>query len=332
MKKLIPLIAVTLALGTHALAHDRAGNGGEFKEMEFVTLAYEDLDVLRELNKTSSVPVDLALYAKNLQSLRVNFKNQVELPDGPRSAANYPDEVSIDVDNEAWDKSPDKFSRLNLVLHEMLWISKVVDKAYVVSTPLFARMKPLILKRSDQPSKTPVLLYSKDMDQTQSGMDFGTAKALCDQTKEEFKDQYYFVYCTYYQRDLSHIEMEAVNDETSYYLRKHGIEEEYHQDHWHSVPVTVTDEFYGLRVFGLGELDTLEWKVIASSLKLAHGLVSDTFDSHIEAALECHDRLASEDLSSVQFIGARCRVLQEDSGSYYYQIVTQNPLANEKKN
>jgi hypothetical protein len=333
MKKFGWIIALALAAQTQALAEsgDRAGNGGDFDEMQFVTLAYQDLDVLRTLAKQQALPVNLSVYAQKLQTLRVKFVDKAELPDGPRSAVNYPAENSIEVDQNAWRKNSDKVARLELVLHEMLWICGVNDQAYAVSTPLFAKMKPLLNKRIDQPSKTPVLLASYEMENPNQGMDEDTANQECARQKEMFEDKYYFVYCIYYQRDRKHVEIEAFNDQTRYKLKHFGFVEEFTQDHWHNMPVTKTETFYGLRVFGLGELDQLEWQVVASSLGLAGGMLDRTFDTAVHALMACQDRLFEENRNSFKFGGALCRSVQANDGSYYYQIVTKNPLVNGKE-
>ncbi|MFL5813135.1 MAG: hypothetical protein ACJ763_06120 [Bdellovibrionia bacterium] len=332
MKKLGLIAALAIATQMQVIAPamagsgDRAGNGGDFDEMQFVTLAYQDLDVLRALNKQQVLPVNLAVYAQKLQTLRVKFVDKAELPDGPRSAVNYPAENTIEVDAKAWNKHSDKLARLELVLHEMLWICGVNDQAYAVSTPLFAQMKPLLERRSDQPSKTPVLLATYEMENPNQGMNEETAGQECARQKELYEDKYYFVYCIYYQRDRKHVVMEAFNDQTRLRLKKKGFEKEFAEDHWHTMPVTETESLYGLRVFGLGELDQLQWKVVASSMGLGGGLVDHTFERSIDALIACHERLAAEDRNSVKFSGAVCRSVQADNGSYFYQIVTKNPL------
>lgn len=325
--------AVVTAPAAQAISGDRAGNGGHFMEMKVITKAYEVLDVLKELERQGALPVriDLERFANVLKSVRVAEKKQVTLNGLDRSAANYPKENLLEITTQDFAENKDNPEDFfEMTLHEFLPLVGVPDPSHVHSLPIrkTASAMGLTRKRTDR-KVTPVLLFQQGMDDGEN-MDFSTAQRECARQKALHARAYYYVYCVYYEDEIRTTILEPVADEYFSVLRDYyyDVELTRSRTYWHSVERTLRDYRYGLRVFGLGVPAELPWKLVASSLGLGDGLIDRTFASEPIALEACRARLMDEARSgSPVFYRARCRTPRLTDGvTYYYEIVTQNPL------
>lgn len=91
---------------------------------------------------------------------------------------------------------------------------------------------------------------------------------------------------------------------------------------------------YGIKVFGIGKLSELPWRVMYSSLELLDGIISVTFDSKKEAMVACKksllegrtEKAGKTEHSRFQLQDAKCFVQQNADGKYYYELKTRNPF------
>lgn len=96
----------------------------------------------------------------------------------------------------------------------------------------------------------------------------------------------------------------------------------------YSYTYTTNHSLYGLRVLGIGELNKLPKKVLMKSNRKNSILKNKTFDD-FETALYCCNEALIQSLNSdnkFRYYRARCETVEENNGSYSYQVVTQNPF------
>lgn len=336
-------LAVGLMVSAQALAKskggDGVGNGGYIPENHFISIGYDWLDALTKADALGLLPMDVrpARLAELLRVTHVKFKHGVMLNGEPKSAVNYPKLNLITPDFDDWDAASME-ARYQIVLHEFLPPMGVNDYLSRVSIPLLklVRAKSLLNVQSPQPD-APQLLYSAEYDSERQGLDIGEAQRLCELHKELNLKRYYFVYCVYLEKIWFQDEKVVVNDvDGKMVTQALGMQKRNGQQpdvvlRWSHRPVerTITQQYsaYGIRVFGLGVEAELQYKVITSSLNLADGLASREFDSERQAYRACRARIVEGNDQSVRYYRATCRAPQNpESGRYYYEIVTKNPL------
>ncbi|MEZ4873408.1 MAG: hypothetical protein R2827_14455 [Bdellovibrionales bacterium] len=158
-------------------------------------------------------------------------------------------------------------------------------------------------------------------------MYFRDAEKACEQMKQIYKDSYFFVYCHILEK--SQIENHTV-------LKPKVFEYEYedwffyersYQLDWVPREVSYTNYTYGLRVFGWGDSEFTNWKIVESSLDVAGGLIPLTFDDARSAYRRCANYVIKNSKTNPRYYKAKCRTPKtQDLERYYFQVISKNPM------
>lgn len=335
------IFVLQTSLSAKVLAGTDAGNGGDFEEMQFISLGYEALDLMTELKKEKLLPSDINLtkWAEVLKSIDVEFVPEVKLNGRSRSAANYPAKNYIPVDEKQWAKKQfDPIALFQMVMHELMPVIGIDDTRYIRSAPLIMMLK----KRNafDRLSvghtrfaESPVLIHSEYQDPTREGLGWTTVTSICDSVKQEYNQTYFFVYCEYISKSWFEYQQIVVPQvERNYFYSSwsefrrlysaHGYSEQSsYSKTW--IPQTVERNFtaYGLRVYGWANLSIAPWKVIADS----HKDLELDFTTDRLALRECRERILRHKFES-DYYRAKCESNSLENGKFGYVIRTQNPM------
>jgi len=106
------------------------GNGGDAFAQEFV----DDARILAQFLTTRDAKllphVDSETFLQKLDEITVSSVGEVLYLDGvPKDLINYPRENSIVLSRPRWASIPDR-RKLNIILHEMLWMLGIPDRKY----------------------------------------------------------------------------------------------------------------------------------------------------------------------------------------------------------
>ena len=199
---------------------------------------------------------------------------------------------------------------------------------------------------------------------TKTGINLEEAQAICQKNKELYSRKFYFVYCHFMHKNWSEIEKRS-GHYTEYRLmgyetihtRSHagssvvvsgnGIftktESHAGSSHYESRPImgavsipytyeeTVSKSIFGIKIFGLGEMKSLPWKLLYSARDATTELVpAIRFETKQEALRTCLRILAFREESDLNYYKGRCSSVEESPGQFYFEIKTQNPLVVEE--
>jgi len=330
------LIALAAIVMTNVPLHAGTdSHGGDFDEMQFTSLGYEALDLLTLLKRKNLLPapVNLQKLSEVLKTMNVSFVDEAKLQDAKRSAVNTPALKLIVVSRQEWQKwRHEPIAKFQLVLHELLPLTGLVDNHYQYTAPIVLKLKKLnafdrLQEGHKNFSSEPVVLFATHWDNEKEGYELSDVQQQCGEMKNRYSDLYFIVYCEYLEKSWTE-QIKTVRPET--YTRRvrdgsYSLDET--RKTWVEVEVPVEQVIYGLRVYGWNLLSQTPWAVIGSSLNLANGLAVRTFETAREAYRACREFLV-ESREDSSYIGAKCRSPKmQNQDRYYYEIVTQNPLA-----
>jgi hypothetical protein len=289
MNKILSVAALMMAIQPSFAGTERGGGdpvGLDFQaeaakavtkitQQELGAVSYSEL--IQKLESAKYIVVD--------QALNLVLANAIQ----NSAAENEPSTSTIYINRARWQAITDEASRQSLAAHELLSLIGVESSGdYHVSKNL-----------KIDASQNVTLLYSEYFDPNSSvGLTDETAVTQCSNEKSLFEEKYYFVYCTY-------LEKNAFNADGT---------------------PTAT---YGLNVYGVGESGSLSWHTVFSSKSFGSaGQFSDEFANSDDAQEACNLEIAAGNPAWTQ---PRC-VIEADGTQFYYEIQTQNPLLNPTEN
>jgi hypothetical protein len=281
------------------------GHGGDFKEMIISNLAW---DIYSKLSQDSGFSSSVLERLKNtVSNLEVEVVDELSLDGLKRDAINLPSQVKIYLTTSGFrylsDKSESFSDRAQFLLHELLPLMGKDDSDYKTSSFIADS-----LRLENEPSQGLYqILYSTHFNhlRVRGGLKFSRAHEICESVKESYQKEYFAVYCTYQEK--IHYP----------YYTDHA----YRRFHRNSRRFNSFSLVYGLKVIGLGKLDTLRDRA------LIDGRISDvpTFSSRAQAMYECTKIVAVQDDHDFAYYKARCEAFAFEDG-FRFSILTKNPL------
>lgn len=220
------------------------------------------------------------------------------------AAQNFPSTHTIYVQRQRVNQMKDVVSRQRLMGHEILSLAGLESTG---DYHLSSKISPSATAETSNSKGT--ILYNEFYNSDPKGYTADSAADICQAKKDEFADQYYYVYCSYWRKPIK--EGFSCNTDNSHSC---GDDIEY---------------VYGLRVYGLGKDSELVWKTVFSSKAFGPDKnLNDEYDNNEDAQSACVMNMIQN--SEAKWTKPRCLVKQ-DGAQFYYEIQTQNPLAHGQK-
>jgi hypothetical protein len=213
-------------------------------------------------------------------------------------------------------KTPE--DKMAIALHEYAGFLGIEVNTHYTSSRFHSQIQALA-------NLTPVLIKEIKAG-WREGMDESEARGICREYQKAFEARYFYVYCDFdihaWREQFKQGRHRNQNGHSQ--DRHHGHNVEYHD--------VIRDLTWGIKVFALGRLDQLPFKVIKRSDQLSVGNPV-LFDTDIEAKSACFDSLStalnSRSDESWKYERAQCRSVevkdQSGNGFFRYEIRTQNP-------
>lgn len=210
----------------------------------------------------------------------------------------------------------------------------------------------------------PVELMSQSFESGREGVTLAEAVKLCAQSRSMYEGRYFFVYCTFHEKNWTetHIGhgtytdyrvLGYVTSEESYsasvgsgersalwgLYRRQDPSRSVSVSSYRQEPVIMRVEvpyeykyseqknIYGVRVMGLGEIgpDSPSIKMFDSA-NVVPGLELTVFATEKSALLACQQILLSVTDEQAKYHRAYCQARMDASGSWVYEVRSQNPL------
>lgn len=236
------------------------------------------------------------------------------------AAKNFPSTGTIYVQRRRYSGIKEENKRQYLMGHELLSLVGVEKTGdYHISSRLLAMSSSTPAPTSDSKGD---ILYNEFYNADPKGYLGNSAADICQEKKDEFADQYYFVYCSYWRKPIK----EGYSCESSGWGEADRWGHSWGYSHGCGDEVSYV---YGLRVYGLGKNSELTWKTVFSSKAFGpENSFSDEYDNEEDAQSACMMNMIQN--GEKTWTKPRC-VVKQDGSQFYYEVQTRSPLVHSQK-